>query len=103
MVKTESKIDTAKPFRVGDLVEGTVVGIGRSAVYLDLGPQGTGIIYGREFQEEKGALRDVEVAEKVVAKIVDIENDEGYTGSKRKKKKKKLLRLRSWAQTKAAY
>jgi small subunit ribosomal protein S1 len=67
-----------KPFRLGDLVEGTVLGIGRSAVYFDLGPQGTGIIYGREFLQEKGTLKDVKPGEKVTAKIVELENEHGY-------------------------
>jgi small subunit ribosomal protein S1 len=48
-------------------------------VYLDLGPQGTGIIYGREFLEEKTTLKEVKQGEKVVAKIVELENDDGYT------------------------
>ncbi len=54
------------------------MGIGRSAVYLDLGPQGTGIIYGREFLEERDALRDVKPGTTIVAKIVELENEDGY-------------------------
>ncbi len=72
------KFEIIKPFRTGDLVEGTVIGIGRSTVYLDLGPQGTGIIYGREFLEEKATLKEVKQGEKVTAKIVELENDDGY-------------------------
>lgn len=78
LVGEKPRLDLVKPFRIGDLVEGQVLGIGRSAVYLDLGPQGTGIIYGREFLEEKAALKEVTPGEKIVAKIVDLENDEGY-------------------------
>ena len=59
-------------------MEGPVIGIGRSAVYLDLGPQGCGVIYGREFLEEKSSLKDVKIGEKVTAKIVDLENEHGY-------------------------
>jgi len=78
VIAEKSRFDLVKPFRIGDLVEGTVIGIGRSAVYFDLGPQGTGIIYGREFLEEKAALKEVTPGEKIVAKIVYLENDEGY-------------------------
>lgn len=67
-----------RPFKVGDLIEGEVIGIGRSAVFLNLGPQGTGIIFGREFLEEKSALKEIKPGEKILAKIVDLENDEGY-------------------------
>ncbi|MCH7551916.1 S1 RNA-binding domain-containing protein [Patescibacteria group bacterium] len=70
--------ETLKLYRIGDIVEGMVVGTGRSAVYLDLGAQGTGIIYGREFIEEKNALKDIEIGEKLAAKVTDLENEEGY-------------------------
>jgi small subunit ribosomal protein S1 len=78
MVAEKQKLDILKPFRQGDIVEGNVVGIGRSAVYLDLGPQGTGIIFGREFLEEKGSLKDVQEGETIMAKIIDLENEQGY-------------------------
>jgi small subunit ribosomal protein S1 len=73
-----NKIDLLKPLKVGDLVQGEILGIGRSAVFLNLGPQGTGIIFGKEFLEEKSALKDITPGEKLLAKIVDLENDEGY-------------------------
>ncbi|MDO8577270.1 MAG: S1 RNA-binding domain-containing protein, partial [Candidatus Wildermuthbacteria bacterium] len=63
---------------LGEIVEGTVVGIGRSSLFLDLSPQGTGIIWGREFLGEKDSLRDIKIGEQLKAKIVDLENDEGY-------------------------
>ena len=82
MIKTvtleKPKIDFMKPLKIGDLIEGEVIGIGRSAVFLDLGPQGTGIIFGKEFLEEKSALKDIKQGEKIMSKIVDLENDEGY-------------------------
>lgn len=74
----KTKLQVIKPFRAGDLVEGPVVGIGRSAVYLDLGPQGCGIIFGREFLEEKSSLKDVQIGENITAKIVSLENEQGY-------------------------
>ena len=46
-------LETARPYRAGEIVEGKVVGIGKSALFLDLGPQGAGIIYGKAFLEEK--------------------------------------------------
>ncbi len=72
------KIEMGKPMRVGDIIEGTVIGTGRSSVYLDLGSQGTGIIYGREFLDEKDALKHLTVGDRVAGKITELENDEGY-------------------------
>ncbi|HEA84430.1 MAG TPA: S1 RNA-binding domain-containing protein [Candidatus Wildermuthbacteria bacterium] len=74
----ESKTTAIKPLRVGDVVEGKIIGIGRSAAYLDLGPQGTGVIYGREFLDEKSALKDATVGATITAKIKDLDNEEGY-------------------------
>jgi ribosomal protein S1 len=37
------------PPSVGDVVEGDVISIEKSAVYINLHPYGTGIIFGREF------------------------------------------------------
>jgi len=72
------KTEMLRLFRVGDIVEGIVIGIGRSAVYLNLGPQGTGIIFGREFLEEKDRLKGVKLEDTIAAKIVELENEEGY-------------------------
>lgn len=67
-----------KPPGVGDIIEGEIISKGGSAVYIDLGAFGTGIIYGRELAEAKGFLKDKKVGEKISAKVVDVENDEGY-------------------------
>lgn len=65
--------------RPGEIVEGKVVGRGRSSLFLDLGPAGTGIIYGREFFEAKEQLKNLKKGDIVFAKIVDLENEDGYT------------------------
>lgn len=76
--KPREKQDLIRPYRTGDIVEGTVIGTGRSSLFLNLGPQGTGIIYGKEFLNEKGSLKSMTQGKKVRAKIIDMENDEGY-------------------------
>lgn len=67
-----------KPPKVGEIIGGTIIGTGRSAIYIDLGCFGTGIIYGKEFYEAKGALKDLKLGDKIFAKIIDLENEEGY-------------------------
>jgi small subunit ribosomal protein S1 len=67
-----------KPPRIGDIVEGKVIGIGRSAVYVDLGVFGSGIIFGREFYEARSVLKGLKNGDTIFAKITDLENDEGY-------------------------
>ncbi|MBI2644328.1 MAG: S1 RNA-binding domain-containing protein [Candidatus Wildermuthbacteria bacterium] len=72
------RIEIQRPYKIGDIVEAPVIAIGRSAIYVDLAPQGTGIVYGKEFLEEKSTLKNVKIGEKITAKVVDIENEEGY-------------------------
>lgn len=72
------KINEQKIIKVGDIVEGAVVGHGRSSVYVDLGIYGTGIIYGKEYQVAKDLLRKSALGEKIFAKITSLENEDGY-------------------------
>lgn len=72
------KNDLMKPARVGEIVEGKIIGKGRSAVFLDLGSIGTGIIFGKEFYQAKEKLKDLKMGDKTFVKIIDLENEEGY-------------------------
>ena len=67
-----------KPPKVGEIVEGKIIDVGKSAVYLDLGPFGTGIIYGKEFYEGKEALKELEIGDNLFAKIINLDNEKGY-------------------------
>jgi small subunit ribosomal protein S1 len=70
--------NSIKPAQVGKIVEGKIVGHARSAVFLDLGPMGTGIIYGREFQQAKDEIKNLKIGDSFFAKIIDLENEDGY-------------------------
>ncbi len=79
MIKDTKKIeDATAPLNIGSTVEGKVVARDRSSLYIDLGIHGTGIIYGREFYNVKDIVKNLETGDKVFAKIVEMENDEGY-------------------------
>jgi len=74
----QGKIDITSPLSVGSTVEGKVVAKDRSSLFIDLGINGTGIIYGREFYNVKDIIKNLEIGDKVIAKIVELENDDGY-------------------------
>ena len=63
---------------VDALVEGPVLGVAKSCVYIDLGPFGTGIIYGREFINARDVIKKLNIGDTITAKVVDTENVEGY-------------------------
>ncbi len=68
----------SNPPQEGDLIEGKVIGIEKSAVYINLAPFGTGIIFGREFITARDIIRNLRAGDTVSAKIVDIKNEDGY-------------------------
>lgn len=73
-----NKNDNLKPLKVGQIVEGKIIGRGRSALFLDIGPFGTGIIYGKEFYSAKEELKKIEKGEKISAKVMNTDNEQGY-------------------------
>ena len=66
------------PPAVDDVVEGPVIAIGRARVFIDLAPYGTGIIFGREYLSAREALKNVNIGDTVTAKVVGMDNAEGY-------------------------
>ena len=73
----QNSIDWRLP-RVGEVVEGVILQKPGSAVFIDLG-FGTGIIYGKEYQDGRELLKQKQVGDTVVAKIIELENEDGYT------------------------
>ncbi len=70
--------DSVTPPGIGDIVEGPVIAIEKSGVYIDLPPYGTGIIYGREYISARDVVKKMNIGDKVSAKVVDVDNKEGY-------------------------
>ena len=66
------------PPKIGDLVEGSVIAVDKSSIYIDLAPFGTGIIYGREFIVARDVIKKINVGDVVAAKIVDNAHEDGY-------------------------
>ena len=63
---------------VGDIVEGPVIAIEKAAVYIDLAPYGTGIIFCREFITARDIIKKINIGDSVAAKIVGTDNKDGY-------------------------
>ncbi|MFH1462380.1 MAG: S1 RNA-binding domain-containing protein [bacterium] len=76
--ETMEKNNLMRPAQIGKIIEGKIIGQGRAEIFLDLGPLGTGIIYGREFQEAKNQLKNLKTGDAVFSKIIDLDNEDGY-------------------------
>lgn len=74
-----------------DLIEGPVISIQKSSVYIDLTPFGTGIIYGREFINAKDIIKKINIGDVVKAKVVGTDNDDGYIELSLKEAKQALI------------
>ncbi len=63
---------------VDELVEGIVISIAGTSVYVEIPPIGTGIIYGREFVNARDMIKNITVGDTVKAKVIEVENEDGY-------------------------
>ena len=82
---------TDLPPELEELVEGEVISIEKSAVYVSLLPFGTGIIYGREFINAKDIIKKINIGDTVKAKVVSPENEDGYIELSLKEAKQALI------------
>ncbi len=71
-------LEEKNPPQIGDIIEGPVIAVLKSAVYIDLPPFGTGIIFGKEYLNARDVIRRVNVGDNVAAKVVDTNNKDGY-------------------------
>lgn len=62
----------------GDLVEGTVIGIDKNSIFIDIPPFGTGIIYGKEYMNVRDIIKNLNIGDSIAAKVVEAENKAGY-------------------------
>ena len=64
--------------KVGEVAKGNVMEIGSNIIYVDLGPAGTGAIYGCGKFEGLSMFNDLKSGDAISATVVDIENEDGY-------------------------
>ena len=69
---------SATPPSVDDVIEGKVIGIEKSKVFIDIPPFGTGIIYGREYINARDIIKKINVGDAVAGKVVSLNNKDGY-------------------------
>ena len=82
---------SARHPEMGALVEGTVIAIEKNSLYVDLGPIGTGIIYGSEFISARDTIKKIRVGDSIAAKVVERENEDGYVELSLKEARQALI------------
>lgn len=76
LIKNDAKLFSF--LKLGDLVEGTVLEKSSGRLFLDFSRYGTGIVRGFEFSKAKEIIKGLKVGDKIHAKIVEIDNKDGY-------------------------
>ncbi len=64
--------------KIGDLVEGKVIEKSPKELLVDMGRFGTGVVYRGELQNARELVRGLKAGDPVHAKVIDIDNEEGY-------------------------
>ncbi|MGC9046587.1 MAG: S1 RNA-binding domain-containing protein [Minisyncoccia bacterium] len=79
MVNTTKNHKIFNFLKEGDIVEGTILyQEGSRKLFIDLGRFGIGVIYGYELIRSKSTLEDLKVGDKIYAKVINLDNEDGY-------------------------
>ncbi|MCL5666434.1 MAG: S1 RNA-binding domain-containing protein [Patescibacteria group bacterium] len=66
-----------KVLKTGDMVEGTLISVGKNEVYVDLEGYGVGVVRGRELYDDEATLNSLKPGDKIFVSVVEPENKEG--------------------------
>src|SRR6266404_4358695 len=66
-----------KTLKTGDMIEGTLLSVGKNEVYVDLVGYGVGVVRGRELYDDQATLASQKPGDKIFVSVVESENKEG--------------------------
>jgi small subunit ribosomal protein S1 len=68
-----------KVLKQGDMVEGTLISVGKNEVYVDLEGYGVGVVRGRELYDDEATLSALKPGDKIFVSVIEPENKDGIT------------------------
>lgn len=82
MNKMQELLDQHQEFlaipKKGDIVTGQIIEKTRNTLYLDLGPIGVGVIYGRELFDDLDTFKGSKIGDNIQATIESLDNEDSY-------------------------
>lgn len=75
---TKMVLEPIPQIKEDEIVEGLVLAVTNTAVYVDLTPVGTGIIYGIEYINARDLIKKINIGDTISAKVIDKEDKNGY-------------------------
>ncbi len=70
-----ASINTVK---AGQILEGKIIEINKSNIFVDFGALGTGIVLSREIKNSPSMIKELEIGQTVGCVILEAENENGY-------------------------
>lgn len=64
--------------KTGEIIEGVILERKGTRLFVDLGPRGTGLVYGREYYAAQEIIKNLQPGDQISAKVVETDNEEGY-------------------------
>jgi len=64
--------------KIGEIVSGQVLEIGRNTIFVDLGNAGTGVLLGREIKENRNLIKSLKPGDEISAMVLEQENENGF-------------------------
>ena len=68
----KSKGDALKFPKVGDLIEGKVISASKNEVLIDIEGVTTGIVRGKEIEDESNLTSELKVGDRAIATVIDL-------------------------------
>lgn len=63
--------------KVGDVISGNIVSVGKNEIIVDIPGLTTGIVRGWEIHDESGQMTNLSIGDEVQATVIEIENERG--------------------------
>jgi small subunit ribosomal protein S1 len=77
-VKDAAQINNFNIPKAGDVIEGKIFEINKNGLFVDLANFKTGVVLPKELKENPDYFKKVKIGDKIVVKIVELENENGY-------------------------
>lgn len=77
--------------KINDLIEGVIIEKRGKMVFVEIPSFGTGVIYGREFNNARDIIKVLKPGDKIVVKVTELENEMGYVSLSLKEAKQEIV------------
>ncbi len=77
MAELMEEIKNQKFPKVGELIKGTVINVSKNEVLLDINGLTTGLVRGKELEDESGEHTELKVGDQAYATVLESENERG--------------------------